>query len=140
MSKPFICNAKADFSQSGASAEQWTRDDKRNRLVTERCGYAPLRSRVLGILQSGERLLEVQKNAFVYAEDEEPEDFVVDMTLQPDFDELEALQAKKMLTREIENQIKNTRLAGSVKKAETSVKSESKKTENEVKENERESV
>lgn len=77
------------------STESWTRADDLNHTVVERCGFVPLRNRVMALIQSGERLLEARRDAFVYAEDEEPEDFEVDETLQQDFTELDALQTVK---------------------------------------------
>ena len=77
------------------TTESWTRADDENKIIVERCGFVPLRNRVLALLQSGERLFEARRDAFVYAEDEEPEDFEVDETLQQDFTELDALQTAK---------------------------------------------
>ncbi len=77
------------------TTESWTRADDQNKLVVERCGFVPLKNRVSALVQSGERLLEARREAFVYAEDDEPEEFDVDATLQQDFTELEALQMKK---------------------------------------------
>lgn len=92
------------------NSEQWSTKDDLNRQVVERSGFVPLRNRVLALLQSGERLLQARKDAFQYAEDEEPEDFDVDPTLQQDFTELDALQSQNEIVERIKEKKKNLRL------------------------------
>lgn len=91
------------------NSEQWSIKDDLNRQVVERSGFVPLRNRVLALLQSGERLLQARKDAFQYAEDEEPEDFDVDPTLQQDFTELDALQSQNEIVERIKEKKKNVR-------------------------------
>lgn len=91
------------------NSEQWSEDDELNRQVVERSGFVPLRNRVLALLQSGERLLQARKDAFQYAEDEEPEEFDVDPTLQQDFTELDALQSQNEIVERIKEKKKNVR-------------------------------
>lgn len=91
------------------NSEQWSTKDDLNKQVVERSGFVPLRNRVLALLQSGERLLQARKDAFQYAEDEEPEDFDVDTTLQQDFTELDALQMQNEIVERIKEQMKNVR-------------------------------
>lgn len=91
------------------NSEQWSEDDKLNKQVVERSGFVPLRNRVLALLQSGERLLQARKDAFQYAEDEEPEEFEVDPTLQQDFTELDALQSQNEIVERIKEKKKNVR-------------------------------
>lgn len=91
------------------NSEQWSTKDDLNKQVVERSGFVPLRNRVLALLQSGERLLQARKDAFQYAEDEEPEDFDVDTTLQQDFTELDALQMQNEIVERIKDKKKNVR-------------------------------
>lgn len=91
------------------NSEQWSSKDDLNKQVVERSGFVPLRNRVLALLQSGERLLQARKDAFQYAEDEEPEDFEVDPTLQQDFTELDALQSQNEIVERIKEKKKNVR-------------------------------
>lgn len=91
------------------NSEQWSTKDDLNKQVVERSGFVPLRNRVLALLQSGERLLQARKDAFQYAEDEEPEDFDVDTTLQQDFTELDALQMRNEIVERIKEKNKNVR-------------------------------
>lgn len=91
------------------NSEQWCEDDELNRQVVERSGFVPLRNRVLALLQSGERLLQARKDAFQYAEDEEPEEFEVDATLQQDFTELDALQTLNELGERMKSKRKKPR-------------------------------
>lgn len=91
------------------NSEQWSEDDELNKQVVERSGFVPLRNRVLALLQSGERLLQARKDAFQYAEDEEPEEFDVDPTLQQDFTELDALQSQNEIVERIKEKKKNVR-------------------------------
>lgn len=91
------------------NSEQWSTKDDLNKQVVERSGFVPLRNRVLALLQSGERLLQARKDAFQYAEDEEPEDFDVDTTLQQDFTELDALQMQNEIVELIKEKMKNVR-------------------------------
>lgn len=91
------------------NSEQWSEDDELNKQVVERSGFVPLRNRVLALLQSGERLLQARKDAFQYAEDEEPEEFEVDPTLQQDFTELDALQSQNEIVERIKEKKKNVR-------------------------------
>lgn len=91
------------------SSEAWSKKDDLNKQVVERSGFVPLRNRVLALLQSGERLLQARKDAFQYAEDEEPEDFDVDPTLQQDFTELDALQSQNEIVKRIKEKKKNLR-------------------------------
>lgn len=91
------------------NSEQWSTKDDLNKQVVERSGFVPLRNRVLALLQSGERLLQARKDAFQYAEDEEPEDFDVDTTLQQDFTELDALQMQNEIVERIKEKKKNVR-------------------------------
>lgn len=91
------------------NSEQWSIKDDLNKQVVERSGFVPLRNRVLALLQSGERLLQARKDAFQYAEDEEPEDFEVDPTLQQDFTELDALQTQNEIVERIKEKKKNVR-------------------------------
>lgn len=88
------------------NSEKWT-DSESNKEIVERCGFVPLRNRVLALMQSGEALLQARKNAFQYAEDEEPEDFEVDETLQQDCTELDILQKAKDLKERIKERKKN---------------------------------
>lgn len=91
------------------NSEQWSEDDDLNKQVVERSGFVPLRNRVLALLQSGERLLQARKDAFQYAEDEEPEEFDVDPTLQQDFTELDALQSQNEIVERIKEKKKHVR-------------------------------
>lgn len=91
------------------SSEAWSKVDDLNKQVVERSGFVPLRNRVLALLQSGERLLQARKDAFQYAEDEEPEEFDVDSTLQQDFTELDALQLQNEIVERIKEKKKNVR-------------------------------
>ena len=91
------------------NSEQWSEDGDLNKLVVERSGFVPLRNRVLALLQSGERLLQARKDAFQYAEDEEPEEFEVDPTLQQDFTELDALQTQNEIVERIKDKKKSVR-------------------------------
>lgn len=91
------------------NSEQWSEDEELNKQVVERSGFVPLRNRVLALLQSGERLLQARKDAFQYAEDEEPEEFEVDPTLQQDFTELDALQSQNEIVERIKEKKKNVR-------------------------------
>lgn len=91
------------------NSEQWSNDDELNIQVVERSGFVPLRNRVLALLQSGERLLQARKDAFQYAEDEEPDEFEVDPTLQQDFTELDALQSQNEIVERIKEKKKNVR-------------------------------
>lgn len=91
------------------SSEAWSKLDDLNKQVVERSGFVPLRNRVLALLQSGERLLQARKDAFQYAEDEEPEEFDVDSTLQQDFTELDALQLQNEIVERIKEKKKNVR-------------------------------
>lgn len=91
------------------NSEQWSTKDDLNKQVVERSGFVPLRNRVLALLQSGERLLQARKDAFQYAEDEEPEEFDVDPTLQQDFTELDALQTQNEIVERIKEKKKNVR-------------------------------
>lgn len=91
------------------NSEQWSTKDDLNKQVVERSGFVPLRNRVLALLQSGERLLQARKDAFQYAEDEEPEEFDVDPTLQQDFTELDALQFQNEIVERIKEKKKNVR-------------------------------
>ncbi len=91
------------------NSEQWSGKDDLNKQVVERSGFVPLRNRVMALLQSGERLLQARREAFQYAEDEEPEDFDVDPTLQQDFTELDALQTQNEIVERIKEKKKNVR-------------------------------
>lgn len=91
------------------NSEQWSTEDDLNKQVVERSGFVPLRNRVMALLQSGERLLQARKEAFQYAEDEEPEDFDVDPTLQQDFTELDAFQTRNEIVERIKEKKKNVR-------------------------------
>lgn len=91
------------------NSEQWSSKDDLNKQVVERSGFVPLRNRVMALLQSGERLLQARREAFQYAEDEEPEDFDVDPTLQQDFTELDALQTRNEIVERIKEKKKNVR-------------------------------
>ena len=91
------------------NSEQWSSKDDLNKQVVERSGFVPLRNRVMALLQSGERLLQARREAFQYAEDEEPEDFDVDPTLQQDFTELDALQSQNEIVERIKEKKKNVR-------------------------------
>ncbi len=91
------------------NSEKWSEDEELNKQVVERSGFVPLRNRVLALLQSGERLLQARKDAFQYAEDEEPEEFEVDPTLQQDFSELDALQTQNEIVERIKEKKKNVR-------------------------------
>ena len=91
------------------NSEQWSSKDDLNKQVVERSGFVPLRNRVMALLQSGERLLQARRDAFQYAEDEEPEEFDVDPTLQQDFTELDALQAQSEIIERIKEKKKNVR-------------------------------
>lgn len=91
------------------NSEEWSKVDDLNKQVVERSGFVPLRNRVLALLQSGERLLQARKDAFQYAEDEEPEEFDVDSTLQQDFTELDALQLQNEIVERIKEKKKNVR-------------------------------
>lgn len=91
------------------NSEQWSCKDDLNKQVVERSGFVPLRNRVMALLQSGERLLQARREAFQYAEDEEPEDFDVDPTLQQDFTELDALQTQNEIVERIKEKKKNVR-------------------------------
>lgn len=91
------------------NSEQWSSKDDLNKQVVERSGFVPLRNRVMALLQSGERLLQARRESFQYAEDEEPEDFDVDPTLQQDFTELDALQTQNEIVERIKEKKKNVR-------------------------------
>lgn len=91
------------------NSEQWSSKDDLNKQVVERSGFVPLRNRVMALLQSGERLLQARREAFQYAEGEEPEDFDVDLTLQQDFTELDALQTQNEIVERIKEKKKNVR-------------------------------
>jgi len=91
------------------NSEQWSSKDDLNKMVVERSGFVPLRNRVMALLQSGERLLQARKDAFQYAEDEEPEEFDVNPTLQQDFTELDALQTQNEIVERIKEKKKNVR-------------------------------
>lgn len=91
------------------NSEQWSSKDDLNKQVVERSGFVPLRNRVMALLQSGERLLQARREAFQYAEDEEPEEFDVDPTLQQDFTELDALQTRNEIVERIKEKKKNVR-------------------------------
>lgn len=82
------------------SSDSWTKGED-NPEIVERSGFVPLRNRVLALMQSGERLLQARKDAFRYAEDEEPEDFEVDETLQCDYGELDALTDLRVVTERL---------------------------------------
>ena len=91
------------------NSEQWSSKDDLNKMVVERSGFVPLRNRVMALLQSGERLLQARKDAFQYAEDEEPEEFDVNPTLQQDFTELDALQTQNENVERSKEKKKNVR-------------------------------
>lgn len=91
------------------NSEQWSEDEELNKQVVERSGFVPLRNRVLALLQSGERLLQARKDAFQYAEDDEPDEFEVDPILQQDFTELDALQFQNEIVERIKEKKKNVR-------------------------------